>query len=123
MVVRNKERRRKVAKEGYDRLHKLCLDHYGAKCAICSSTSLLTIDHINGEGNALNGDKLWRYLKANHFPPGFRTLCNRCNRLDGSLRKHPILNVRGIDDIISLLQERKSGGYAPISHTKREVVL
>lgn len=57
-------------------------------CACCreSAIEFLTIDHVNGGGNAhrreakLNGGyatHLW--LKKNGYPAGFRVLCMNCN--------------------------------------------
>lgn len=46
---------------------------------------LLTIDHVNGGGNAHRkvigrGSKdFYRWLKRNNYPPGFQALCGSCN--------------------------------------------
>ena len=67
--------------------------HYGQACACCGTTGNLTIDHVTGDGKAhrlaLFGDqtagglRLYRWLVAQGFPPGFQTLCRPCNRSKG----------------------------------------
>lgn len=62
-------------------------EHYGMVCALCGFSDMraLTIDHENQmgsnhkslNGRRLTGEKLYRWLISNKFPPGFRTLC--CN--------------------------------------------
>lgn len=103
----NLKRRRQLAKETLYR----CLDHYGHKCAFCGSTEKLGMDHIGGNnGNSPRGGvTLWRWLIRNGFPSEFRTLCNRCNILDGVLRKHPHLGLSGIDTL-KFMARRKSKG-------------
>ena len=82
------------------------LNHYGNKCSIpeCGSNEKLCIDHIGGwNGESPKGNTvLWRWLKKNNFPPGFRTLCQRCNKIDGFLRKHKALGINGIDALMKL---------------------
>ena len=47
----------------------------------------LQLDHVNGNGNAhrkenklsTGGAKLWAWVKANGYPPGFQVLCRNCN--------------------------------------------
>lgn len=56
----------------------------GCICSCCGETKLpfLTIDHINGGGNKHRreiGTDLYRWLRINNFPPGFRVLCMNCN--------------------------------------------
>lgn len=64
----------------------------GCQCAGCDVTNVqvLQIDHIGGGGEAHareigNGNrnrgraKLYRWLKINSFPPGYRVLCASCN--------------------------------------------
>lgn len=54
-------------------------------CACCGEGYLefLVIDHIDGGGNkhrkAERFSNLYRWLKTNCYPPGFRVLCNNCN--------------------------------------------
>lgn len=68
---------------------RMALAHYGQKCATCHETHhiLLTIDHIDESGakhrkiltGTGTGDSLYRYLKRNHYPFGYQTLCMNCN--------------------------------------------
>lgn len=74
----------------YRKLRRAVLAHYGKVCACpgCGSTEDLGIDHVHGDGAShrleLTGRKdasvdVWRWLVAQGFPPGFQTLCRRCN--------------------------------------------
>ena len=80
---RNAAQRRR-GKRDRDRV----LDHYGRSCACCSTTELLTIDHIDGGGYAhrieLFGHPggsatFYRWLITNGFPSGYQVLCRPCN--------------------------------------------
>lgn len=65
--------------------------HYGVVCAICGFDDMraLTIDHVNQKGAAhvtpsgrrRIGQLLYRWLVANKFPTGFRTLCCNCQAI------------------------------------------
>lgn len=74
-------------------VRKEVFDHYGgAVCACCGETIevFLEIDHINGGGNQHRRNEtfarsIYKWLKANGFPPGFRVLCSNCNRAHGKL--------------------------------------
>lgn len=69
------------------------LDAYGGPvCNGCGETEIavLQMDHTNGGGNKhaaeiANGDairgrsKMYKWLRDNNFPPGFRVLCSNCN--------------------------------------------
>lgn len=70
------------------RLREEVLSRYGMKCACCGEAreEFLSIDHPSGDGAAhrrsiglTSGDPFYRWLRANGFPPGFRTLCMNCN--------------------------------------------
>lgn len=67
------------------------LTHYGngkLQCILCGEGDIvvLSIDHIRGGGLqhriALgmrgSGTRFYKWLKANNFPTGFRTLCMNC---------------------------------------------
>lgn len=65
---------------------------YGTICNCCGEPSkeFLTIDHINGGGNKhrkelrSNGSQnIYRWLKRNDFPEGYRVLCMNCNFAHG----------------------------------------
>lgn len=81
------------------------LKYYGngtLACVQCgeSRVGCLSIDHVNGGGNAhrrdlhIHGLILW--LKKNKFPLGFRTLCMNCqfcNRVIRKIENKPSLAV------------------------------
>jgi len=58
----------------------------GARCVCCGETQyeFLTLDHKNGGGNAHRQRAggvyyVFRELKRNGWPPGYRVLCWNCN--------------------------------------------
>lgn len=55
-------------------------DHNGKPCG-AHPIEFLAIDHINGEGKDDNrgGYRLYRWLKEQGYPLGFRVLCHNCN--------------------------------------------
>lgn len=61
------------------------ISRYGGKCACChiSTPEFLTIDHIHGDGSkhrkALKGESIYKWLRRNRYPSGFRVLCFNCN--------------------------------------------
>ena len=65
------------------------LSHYSPdlKCSCCGENHIefLCIDHINGGGTkhrdklSIHGSQIYRWLKKNNFPPGYRVLCHNCN--------------------------------------------
>lgn len=85
------ERREHRKRERY-KLKRACLLAYSVtdppSCACCRETEevFLTLDHIEGGGNAdrrsrghKGGTQAYRELKREGFPPGFRVLCWNCN--------------------------------------------
>ena len=62
---------------------------YGQCCTKCGNNDrdVLTIDHVDQKGSQhksnsgtrFRGIHLYRWLKQNNYPPGFRTLCINCN--------------------------------------------
>ncbi len=78
------------------------ISHYGnGKCACvrCGGDDMrtLSIDHINGGGNkhrkviGTGGAHLYSWLKNNHYPEGYQTLCMNCQfikRLENHESKH-----------------------------------
>jgi hypothetical protein len=57
----------------------------GPTCKGCGETDyeVLTIDHEAQDGHKLratqgSGNRLWRWLKRNNYPSGFRVLCWNC---------------------------------------------
>lgn len=75
------------ARERHKKLRLDAFAHYGTKCTCCGETAyeFLTIDHINNDGSAHRkaighgGAAIYRWLKANNYPSGFRVLCHNCN--------------------------------------------
>lgn len=65
------------------------LEHYGGKCVCCGEdrTEFLAIDHIKGGGRkhrqSIPGNNLYRWLRNNEYPEGFRVLCHNCNMAIG----------------------------------------
>lgn len=61
------------------------LAYYGSRCACCGETEplFLTIDHINGGGNAhrkaIGSQDQWYWLWKQGYPEGFQILCCNCN--------------------------------------------
>lgn len=64
--------------------------HYAGrppKCACCDELHIefLGIDHINGGGTkhrrkiGKGSSQIYRWLKRNNYPKGYRVLCNNCN--------------------------------------------
>ena len=76
----------------------------GPACACCgeSQSEFLTLDHIAGDGAAQDrqlgsrksGDHLYRWLRKEGYPPGFRVLCFNCNCALGIYGHCPHGNVR-----------------------------
>jgi hypothetical protein len=66
------------------------LGHYSSgtpACACCGECviAFLTIDHVHGGGSRHRREVpggsagMYRWLKANNYPPGFQVLCANCN--------------------------------------------
>jgi hypothetical protein len=82
--------RESLATQQRDWLRRLKIEvfnHYGGSKCQCGETRLaaLTIDHINGGGAEHRrkecGNHLYKWLKRNGFPQGYRVLCANCNHL------------------------------------------
>lgn len=83
-----KDRRKATSKEWTAKIRDEVYQAYGgAICACCGETEpkFLTIDHINNDGHIHRRENRWaatglyRYLRANNFPPGYQVLCYNCN--------------------------------------------
>ena len=66
-------------------------------CACCGEARMgfLTVDHINGGGNAHKreiGSKLYSLLRKSGFPSGYRILCFNCNIASGLYGRCPHLD-------------------------------
>ena len=82
---------RQMASELRQQLRVVIFDHYGHICACpgCGATKDLTVDHINGQGEAhraelFNGRQqagwhFYAWLVEQGFPEGFQVLCRPCN--------------------------------------------
>ncbi len=68
--------------------HEAILAYGGYRCACCGVTEplFLSLDHANNDGwqhrriAPLSAGRLYSWLKANGYPPGFRVLCLNCNQ-------------------------------------------
>jgi len=87
----NSERLRAKEKSRNSRDRQAVFDYYGWTCRCCNSAERLTIDHVNGGGEAhrseigtKGGSGMYRWLIANGFPEEFQTLCMPCNRSKSS---------------------------------------
>ena len=67
------------------------LQHYSGIfpcCACCEENRIefLSVDHINGGGSKHKREvkDLYRWMKKNNFPEGFRILCHNCNQSRGA---------------------------------------
>lgn len=84
-VARQKRNGYPVVRRMAEKLRHGVLAHYGEVCAVCKESDLdvLTIDHVDQQGAkhlSPNGERfrgvhLYRWLRDNGYPPGFRTLC------------------------------------------------
>lgn len=84
---KNPERKKELAQKWREAVREKVFGHYGKNCACCgeSRPEFLTIDHIDGGGNAhrkkiqRTGNTFYGWLIKNNFPEGFQTLCFNCN--------------------------------------------
>lgn len=85
----NKEYFAKLANERTWKYLRMLLDHYGPCCACCKELNilLLTVDHINNDGNVdrrpngsrYTGRALYRKVINEGFPDKYQILCYNCN--------------------------------------------
>lgn len=74
---------------GRVRLRLEVLTAYGGFCACCGEAEyeFLVIDHVHGGGNAhrkaIGKQMIYRWLRQNNYPEGFRVLCHNCNMARG----------------------------------------
>ena len=72
--------------ELYHRARRNVIDHYGGSCVRCHEKlyNLLTIDHIDGGGNAHRKSttpNVARWLQSHGYPTGYQVLCWNHNYL------------------------------------------
>jgi hypothetical protein len=86
-LERNRKKSRENAKRYFDALREEVLNAYGNMCKCCGETEkvFLSIDHINGGGNAHrkavggSSHQIYLWLKRFNFPQNdFRCLCMNC---------------------------------------------
>lgn len=77
---------REERKAYWTSVRKQVLDAYGAKCSCCGESGFpfLTMDHINGGGNAFRkrqgtSHSFYLWLRRNGYPSGYQVLCWNCN--------------------------------------------
>jgi hypothetical protein len=85
------------------KLKELVINHYGGCCSCPNcperhnhNLKFLTIDHVNGNGTKhrqqfKSSSGFYAWLKNNHFPPEYQTLCWNCNaarHLNGGVCPH-----------------------------------
>lgn len=72
-------------RQRYMMYRRKVFEHYGLSCKCCGELTfeLLTIDHINNDGEEhrrqIGQAQLYPWLVKNSFPEGFQTLCHNCN--------------------------------------------
>jgi hypothetical protein len=100
-------------------------DAYGGmECACCHEKSwrMLTIDHINGDGNAERlrefnnkyqcGHEMYRSLRRRGFPPGYQVLCMNCNfgrRMNNGMCPHKVPSP-ALRELLAELEKFRTGG-------------
>lgn len=87
--ARSKSRKNAQGKEYRDKLKAEVFAAYGNACACCGENikEFLEVDHIGGwghkhvdeNGRRFAGCYLFRWLKVNNYPEGFRLLCGSCH--------------------------------------------
>lgn len=82
------EKAAEASKRASQKAKLQALEAYGgAFCACCGETQILmlTLDHIDQNGAAKrrdgegSGDRIYKILRSQGYPPGFRVLCRNCN--------------------------------------------
>jgi len=77
-------RTKPLIQERWQARRRLCLEHYGNKCACCGEfhNEFLAIDHIDNNGYQHRKEmrtNIFDWLIKNNFPGGFQVLCHNCN--------------------------------------------
>ena len=94
-------RLREKANERAHQDRENALSAYGRKCACCGETTyqFLAVDHLYKSGplsrkSTGSGADLYRWLRQNSYPGGFRVLCHNCNLAMGFYGECPHKGVR-----------------------------
>lgn len=121
VAKRYRENHREVVKarvrKNYIKLKVEVLKHYASngwpKCVRCGFVDIraLTIDHIDGGGHQRRategiGGGLYYWLKRNHFPTGYQTLCQNCQQ------------IKRWENDESGYRFRKKGGISAVSQSE-----
>ncbi|MGY5151581.1 MAG: hypothetical protein ACW9XA_04875 [Candidatus Nitrosopumilus sp. bin_6a] len=87
----HREENNQASKETYQKNKMLCLNHYSKgkiECKECKENKIafMTIDHIKprkeyGHNRETSSSALYRILKKDNFPSGYRVLCYNCNMI------------------------------------------
>jgi len=113
--VRANKRKRMAARRAA--LKRQVLKHYGEACACCKATRNLVIDHISGGGSGRRHREevgrapyaIHTWLIKNNFPPGFQTLCARCNKSKHSGPYCLLHNQAGYEAVIAIIRTVNPG--------------
>ena len=108
---KHKQQIRDASNKYHKKLKRIVIEHYSSRTMRCACENcyyhindcpmeFLSIDHINGGGNAhrrqlktRNGWAFYLWLIKNNFPEGFRVLCFNCNLSEGFFGYCPHNNV------------------------------
>lgn len=116
--LRASTRRRMLVKRAA--VKQQVLKHYGEACACCRATENLVIDHISGGGSGRRHREevgrapyaIHMWLIKNSFPPGFQTLCARCNKSKHSGPYCLLHNQAGYEAVIAIIRTVNPGAAA-----------
>jgi hypothetical protein len=100
--------------------------HYGpegrAACCCCGSAEALVIDHLAGGGRAhrlalfgvdQGGYRFYAWLIREGLPPGYQTLCSRCNHAKDEGPRCPLWHVRHTLEYLAAVREGRGRDYRP----------
>jgi hypothetical protein len=83
------EKKREYGRKCIVRKKIACMDAYGGPICVCCGVDILDflcIDHIHRNGaeerkklGTTGGEKFYRHLRDNGYPPGYQVLCYNCN--------------------------------------------
>lgn len=95
----HRKKRAEYANRTYAIARRAVLDHFGSRCAYCGEERefFLTVDHVNDDGvehrKEVGGGRLYRWLVAENFPPGFQILCYNCNGAKAKMGEATLLKA------------------------------